>query len=160
VIHSIQNRRNGVWTTLRPTARLGGRLLDYSHAGYRGGAPPPTVPAHGGQVIAPVAGDANDSARIQAAIDRVSALPADGFGRRGAVLIKAGRCATHAAIIYTACSSSASRAFVRASPIVCTRGDAVVRAEHAGRWRQVHARLAATDPDRRGGAARRGAGER
>ena len=108
--------------TLPSTARLGGRLLDYSHAGYRGGAPPPTVPAHSGQVIAPVAGDADDSARIQAAIDRVSALPADGFGRRSAVLIKAGRCATHAAI-YTACSSSASRACVRASPMLpsCAR---------------------------------------
>src|SRR5687768_1022781 len=61
----------------------GNRIPDYSHAGYRGGEPIPTVPA---KVLANA--PANDNARmLQAAIDQVSQLPPGPDGFRGAVLI-------------------------------------------------------------------------
>eukprot|EP01051_Picozoa_sp_SAG22_P009980 SAG22_NODE_870_length_6749_cov_2.083308_2_plen_123_part_00 len=56
----------------------GGQLLDYSHAGYRGGGVPlpaiRVVSASEHIVAAPGAPGGCDSARIQAAIDSVSAL--------------------------------------------------------------------------------------
>src|SRR5437660_1061524 len=52
----------------------GDRIPDFSHAGYGGGGVAiPDVPAR--VVVRPAPGDAG--ARIQAAIDHVSALPAD-----------------------------------------------------------------------------------
>lgn len=66
----------------------GDRVPDYSHAGYRGGGVvPPRLSSR--VVVAPVEGD--DGARIQAAIDYVSNLAPDATGRRGAVLLAAGR---------------------------------------------------------------------
>jgi hypothetical protein len=66
----------------------GDRVPDFSHAGYGGGGVPiPDVPAR--VVVNPLPGDAG--ARIQAAIDHVSALPPDPRGLRGAVLLTAGR---------------------------------------------------------------------
>ena len=65
----------------------GNTIHDASHAGYRGGGVAiPTVPAR--ETIWPVVGD--NSAHIQAAIDRVSARPLDAGGFRGAVLLRAG----------------------------------------------------------------------
>jgi hypothetical protein len=65
----------------------GNIIHDTSHAGYRGGGVPiPTVPVK--DTIWPVPGD--NTAHVQAAIDRVSALPLDRSGLRGAVLLKAG----------------------------------------------------------------------
>ena len=65
----------------------GNIIHDTSHAGYRGGGVPiPTVPVK--ETIWPVPGD--NTAHVQAAIDRVSALPLDRSGLRGAVLLKAG----------------------------------------------------------------------
>jgi hypothetical protein len=65
----------------------GNAILDFSHAGYGGGgAPLPTVPIKA--TVWPVAGD--NTANLQAAVDRVSALPLDNSGFRGAVLIKMG----------------------------------------------------------------------
>ena len=65
----------------------GNSIPDFSYAGYRGGgAPIPTVPVK--ETIWPVVGDNMEN--LQAAIDRVSALPLDKSGFRGAVLIKAG----------------------------------------------------------------------
>jgi hypothetical protein len=62
-------------------------ILDSSHAGYGGGgAPIPTVPVK--ETVWPVAGDSTD--HIQAAIDKVSVLPLDKSGFRGAVLLRAG----------------------------------------------------------------------
>ena len=77
-----------------PTGKLeytadeqGNTIPDFSHAGYCGGGVPiPTVPTK--ETIWPVAGD--NTANVQAAIDRVSALPADESGFRGAVLLKMG----------------------------------------------------------------------
>jgi hypothetical protein len=70
------------------TDERGNRVPDFSHCGYQGGgAAIPDVPVR--VVVAPVKGD--NGARIQAAIDYVSRLPADGQGLRGAVLLKAGR---------------------------------------------------------------------
>jgi hypothetical protein len=66
---------------------LGNRIPDFSNAGYkRGGVPVPYVATK--EVVWPVLGD--NSANIQAAIDRVSALPPDASGFRGAVLLKIG----------------------------------------------------------------------
>ena len=65
----------------------GNTLLDASHAGYGGGGVPiPTVPVR--ETIWPVAGD--NTEHVQAAIDKVSALPLDKYGFRGAVLLRAG----------------------------------------------------------------------
>ena len=65
----------------------GNTILDSSHAGYGGGgAPIPSAPIK--ETVWPVAGDNTDN--LQAAIDRVSALPLDNSGLRGAVLIKMG----------------------------------------------------------------------
>lgn len=64
------------------------RVPDFSSAGYGGGGVPiPEVAAR--VAVAPVEGD--DGARIQAALDFVSSLPADSNGFRGAVLLQKGR---------------------------------------------------------------------
>lgn len=66
---------------------LGNKIPDFSHAGYKeGGVPIPYVPIK--ETVWPVLGD--NSANIQAAIDRVSALQPDVSGFRGAVLLKMG----------------------------------------------------------------------
>ncbi|HEY3384641.1 MAG TPA: DUF6298 domain-containing protein [Vicinamibacterales bacterium] len=75
----------------------GNRIIDFSHAGYAGGGPPlPDVPA---RIVVPplssprtggTSGRLGDRARIQAAIDLVSSMPADGNGFRGAVLLEKG----------------------------------------------------------------------
>jgi hypothetical protein len=65
----------------------GNTIHDASHAGYRGGGVAiPTVPAR--ETIWPIAGD--NTAHIQAAIDKVSSRPLDAAGFRGAVLLRAG----------------------------------------------------------------------
>ena len=66
---------------------LGNIIPDFSNAGYKGGGVPiPYVATK--ETIWPVLGD--NSANIQAAIDRVSALPRDASGFRGAILLKMG----------------------------------------------------------------------
>lgn len=65
----------------------GNVIHDASHAGYGGGGLAiPGAPVR--ETVWPVPGD--NSAHIQAAIDRVSALPPDALGLRGAVLLRAG----------------------------------------------------------------------
>ncbi|MCZ8514219.1 hypothetical protein O9H85_17645 [Paenibacillus filicis] len=65
----------------------GNRLPDFSGAGYRGGGIGlPEVPVR--VTIDPVCGD--NTSHIQEAIDRISRLPADERGIRGAVLLKKG----------------------------------------------------------------------
>ena len=65
----------------------GNTISDFSHAGYEGGGKPiPNVPVR--ETVWPVAGD--NGANLQAAIDRVSAMPVDKNGFRGTVLIKMG----------------------------------------------------------------------
>jgi hypothetical protein len=65
----------------------GNVIADASHAGYRGGGVAiPGVPVR--ETIWPVAGD--NSAHIQAAIDRLAALPLDPDGFRGTLLLRAG----------------------------------------------------------------------
>ena len=71
----------------RPDDR-GHRVPDFSSAGYRGGGMAiPDAPAR--LVVEPSPGD--NTRAIQAAIDRVSAMPPDRRGLRGAVVLKAGR---------------------------------------------------------------------
>jgi hypothetical protein len=66
---------------------LGNKIPDFSNAGYKGGGVSiPYVSIR--EIIWPVLGD--NSASIQAAIDRVSALTPDASGFRGAVLLKMG----------------------------------------------------------------------
>ena len=66
---------------------LGNRIPDFSNAGYKGGGV--AIPYVANKVtVWPVTGD--NSANIQAAIDKVSALPLDASGFRGAVLLKIG----------------------------------------------------------------------
>lgn len=70
----------------------GNRIPDFSHAGYKGGGIPlPVVPTV--RMIGPVTGD--NTARIQAAIDSVGALPLNQYGIRGALLLSAGRYDVH-----------------------------------------------------------------
>ena len=65
----------------------GNTLHDASHAGYGGGGVPiPTVAVR--ETIWPIAGD--NTAHIQAAIDRIAALTLDTNGFRGALLLRAG----------------------------------------------------------------------
>lgn len=66
---------------------LGNKIPDFSNAGYKGGGVPIPYVANK-ETVWPVLGD--NSANIQAAIDRVSALPLDASGFRGAVLLKMG----------------------------------------------------------------------
>jgi hypothetical protein len=66
---------------------MGNKIPDFSNAGYKGGGVPiPYVAIK--ETVWPVPGD--NSGNIQAAIDRVSALPLDASGFRGAVLLKIG----------------------------------------------------------------------
>lgn len=66
---------------------LGNRIPDFSNAGYRGGGTAiPYVPNKA--TVWPVVGDC--SPVVQAAIDKVSAMPLDAQGFRGAVLLKQG----------------------------------------------------------------------
>jgi hypothetical protein len=65
----------------------GNIIPDCSYVGYGGGGTViPAVPVK--ETIWPVAGD--NAANVQAAIDKVSALPLDKLGFRGAVLLRAG----------------------------------------------------------------------
>jgi hypothetical protein len=64
----------------------GDQIMDFSHAGYRGGGVPvPDVPV--AETVDPVAGDA--TAAIQGALDAVARRPLAG-GLRGAVLLRPG----------------------------------------------------------------------
>lgn len=67
---------------------LGGVLPDFSHCGYRGGGVPlPTVPVV--ETLSPT-GAPDEGPAIQAALDRIAKLKADGEGRRGALLLTKG----------------------------------------------------------------------
>lgn len=71
----------------------GDRILDYSAAGYEGGAPLPVIESLVGSSrivnLAPAAGD--NRARIQAAIDKVAAMSVTANGYRGIVRLAAGQ---------------------------------------------------------------------
>ena len=72
------------------TTKKGDRMIDFSHAGYKGGGVSlPYVPAK--LTVHPLGEDADCTDYIQQAIDMVSALPEDKDGFRGAVLLAPGR---------------------------------------------------------------------
>lgn len=74
----------------------GDRMVDFSHAGYKGGGVAlPEVPVKA--IVVPLEAGQDCTALLQAAIDRVACLEPDEQGFRGAVLLKEG--------VYT-CSSS------------------------------------------------------
>ena len=82
------------------TTERGDRIMDFSHAGYRGGGVAlPEVPVK--RIVKP-SGDADDTKLIQAAIDEVAKLPADANGFRGAVLLGPGAFPCAATINITA----------------------------------------------------------
>jgi hypothetical protein len=82
----------------KPLNAAGDRIMDFSHAGYRGGGVAiPTVPV--AVTIGPSGGD--DTAAIQAAIDMVSRMPLQN-GVRGAVLLRAGRYRSASSIVISA----------------------------------------------------------
>lgn len=67
----------------------GDRLPDFSHCGFGGGGVP-LLEATTRETVEPLAGDGDDTTRIQAALDRVAKLRFDADGLRGAVLLKRG----------------------------------------------------------------------
>jgi hypothetical protein len=70
------------------TDEYGNRVCDFSYAGYKGGGVAiPDVPV--AVRLKPSGGD--DTKSIQAAVDRVGAMPLDENGFRGAVLLKRGK---------------------------------------------------------------------
>lgn len=67
----------------------GNLMIDFSHAGYRGGGVAiPWVPV--AVELKPLAGGTDDHARIQAAIEVVENLPLSSAGFRGCLLLRAG----------------------------------------------------------------------
>jgi hypothetical protein len=72
-----------------PYTSRGDIIPDFSHCGYAGGDRAiPDVPVR--ETLSPKSGEGDDSPRIQAALDRVAALPPDANGLRGAVLLQRG----------------------------------------------------------------------
>ena len=70
------------------TDARGNRIMDFSHAGYKGGGVAlPTVRVV--RTLDPETGD--NMSRIQAALDAIATLPVDGDGFRGALLLRPGR---------------------------------------------------------------------
>lgn len=73
----------------------GNHLPDFSHAGYKnGGVDIPDVPT----VLAISSIEGDNTAHIQAAIDKVAAMPLDKNGIRGALLLKPGRYPVHGSL--------------------------------------------------------------
>lgn len=92
---SAQDRPESTWVTTAADGTLqyavdaqGDRIPDFSTAGYRGGLE--RIPTAAVQVTVNP-GNGDDSARIQAAIDAVSALSVGADGLRGAVLLTRGQ---------------------------------------------------------------------
>jgi len=74
----------------QPYSAQGDVLPDFSHCGYGGGGVPLPV-AIVREELQPESGGGDDSARIQAALDRVARLPVGADGMRGAVLLRRGQ---------------------------------------------------------------------
>src|SRR5688572_24859448 len=70
------------------TTPAGDRIMDFSHAGYRGGGV--AIPDVAVKRTVKPSGGEDDTAIIQAAIHEVSKLPPDEDGFRGAVLLEGG----------------------------------------------------------------------
>jgi hypothetical protein len=111
----------------------GNSIPDFSYAGYGGGGSViPTVPVK--ETIWPVPGD--NTANVQAAIDKVSAMPLDKNGFRGAVLLRMGY-------------------YKMAQPVTITASGVVLRGEGMGDTGTI---LIATGNPRGAGGGRGGPG--
>ncbi|MDP5170175.1 MAG: T9SS type A sorting domain-containing protein [Bacteroidia bacterium] len=89
----VYENADGSLSYVRDTA--GNVIPDFSHAGYMGGGIEiPTLLTE--ITISPIPGD--NTAHIQAAIDQAALLPKDAQGRRGAILLSAGRYEIHGTI--------------------------------------------------------------
>lgn len=74
----------------KPYNARGDRLPDFSMCGYMGGGVEiPALPVK--ITLTPRGDEGDDTERIQEAIDKVSVLPKDNNGHRGAILLKKGR---------------------------------------------------------------------
>lgn len=71
-----------------PSDANGNRIPDFSHAGYKGGGVPLPTDIPVVRTLAPTTGD--QTARIQAALDEVAALPLQPNGYRGTLQLAAG----------------------------------------------------------------------
>ena len=75
--------------TYQAYSAQGDTIPDFSNCGYGGGGVLlPDVPVR--VTVQPEAGSGDDRARLQAAIDQVAAMPTDGDGFRGAVVLRRG----------------------------------------------------------------------
>lgn len=73
----------------KPYTDKGDTLPDFSHCGFGGGGVAiPSVPVR--LTVFPEPGSGDDTARLQTAIDQLSAMPVDAAGTRGALLLKRG----------------------------------------------------------------------
>ncbi len=99
VVHAQSNATADLakseWVSLDANDKLqyqrlpqGDQIMDFSHAGYKGGGIAlPDVPV---RVSVKPSGTGDDTKTIQAAIDQVSAMQPDKYGFRGAVLLTPG----------------------------------------------------------------------
>jgi hypothetical protein len=84
-----------------PYTARGDTIPDFSDCGYAGGNRPiPEAPVR--ETLEPGPAGTDDSPRIQAALDRVAALPLDASGLRGVVLLKRGAYTCHATLLIRA----------------------------------------------------------
>ena len=114
--------------------------INFSHAGYGGGAlRVPSVPDV--LRVRPTGGD--DTALIQAALDRVASMPADAQGLRGAVLLERGRFRVSGSLR------------LRASGVVLRgRGARLTTVVAAGRSRRTLVEVRGDEPPTAGAALR------
>jgi hypothetical protein len=123
----------------------GNRIMDFSHAGYKGGGV--RIPdVRVARTVKPVDGD--NTAQIQAAIDEVSTLAPDANGFRGAVLLERGsydvggnlRIAASGVVLRGSGSGANGTVFrvIRAPHRVFTVGG-------SGRWQPESTRATVTD---------------
>ena len=90
------DRAQSEWAKPGPDGKLvykttdkGDRIMDFSHAGDRGGGVAlPDVPVK--KTVKPLGEGKDDAAAIQSAIDEVAKMEPDGDGFRGAVLLAPG----------------------------------------------------------------------
>lgn len=115
-------------------------VIDFSYAGYGGGGV--YVPSAPGALrVRPAGGD--DTVLIQAALDRVAAMPADARGFRGAVLLEAGRFRV------------SGRLRLRASGVVLRgRGASLTTIVAAGRGRRTLVEVGGDEPPAAGAGLR------
>ena len=135
----------------------GNRIMDFSHAGYKGGGV--AIPdVRVARSVKAAAGD--NTARIQTAIDEVSALGPDADGFRGAVLLERGTYDVAGSLRIAASGVVLRGSGSGANGTVLRVIGAPHRVFDSRRYRHVAARRDASGGDRRVRARRREHGDR